>query len=119
MKESELWEWVAKKMKIDAVPDPIQSEAADWVRDILNRDMPETREDLVSVVQDRMRFFREMEAWKEGRSRAEQEDSEDETTSTKTYSPELGSNEDPRSQAIEEYMAKIASREYRVYGFRE
>ena len=118
MDEKELWEWVTRRLRIAEVPEPIRRLAKkdEYVKDALAKDKELAREgraSLLGFVQERMVFAKEMENWKQGRTPGDEDDDRDPEPPL-----ELGHIESPRSKALEEYIAKMASCERSVFNFR-
>ncbi len=118
--EKNLWNWIARKMKIDEVPGPIRKLAKDdeYVKDALDKDKEKAkvgRVNLLGFVEERIRFAKDMKDWEQGRTPEDKGDDE----VSKPPMLELGDIESPRSKALEEYIAKIASCERSVYNFRD
>jgi hypothetical protein len=117
--EKDLWEWVTRRLKIDLVPEPIRRLArkdgyVDDALEVNKKQAQDGRANLLGFVEERMRFAKEMKNWEQERVSGDKDDDED-------YEPplELGDIESPRSKALEEYIAKLASCERSVYGFRD
>jgi hypothetical protein len=116
-REKNLWDWVARQMKIASVPDPVREEVDDsgFLDDYLDpKNIEVTRDDVLGLVRTRMHFHRRMEAWKQGRTPGDKDDDEDSEPPL-----ELDNIESPRSKAIEGYVAKMASCERSVFNFRD
>jgi hypothetical protein len=116
----ELWEWVTRRLKIAEVPEPIRRLAKkdEYVKDALAKDKElakEGRANLLGFVKERMDFVKDMENWKQGHTPEDNEDDEDSEPDVL----ELGDIESPRSKALEEYIAKMTSRERSVFNFRD
>jgi hypothetical protein len=114
-REENLWDWVAQQMKIASVPDPVRGEVDDsgFLDDYLAPTSNVSRDDVLDLVRKRMRFHRRMEVWKQGRTLGDKDSDEDSEPPL-----DLGNIESPRSKALEEYIAKIASCERSVFNFR-
>jgi hypothetical protein len=119
MDENELWEWVTRQLKIGEVPEPIRRLAKkdEYVKDALVTDKENAKDgraSLLDFVKERMKFVKDMENWKQGRTPGDEDDEGDPEPPL-----ELGNIESPRSKALEEYIAKMTSCERSVSNFRD
>src|SRR5215212_6508923 len=117
MDESRLREWVARALKWDEVPDPIWEDAVvdGWVKDVLEGSVD--RNEFLKTIRQWMKRYKRMRAWEEGREaegRSKPGEGEPEF-----IRPRLGDREIHRAEAVEEYVAKVAACERRVFAFRK
>jgi hypothetical protein len=117
MDESRLREWVARALKWDEVPDPIWEDAVvdGWVKDVLEGSVD--RNEFLKTIRQWMKRYKRMRAWEEGREaegRSKPGEGEPEF-----IRPRLGDRETHRAEAVEEYVAKVAACERRVFAFRK
>jgi hypothetical protein len=117
MDESQLREWIARALKWDTVPDPIWDDAVEdgWVKDVLEGSV--ARDELLEELRQRMKRYKSMRAWEVGRE-AERRSNPDEEA-PELIAPRLGDRETQRAEVVEEYVAKVAACERRVFAFRE
>lgn len=116
MDNEELRRWLARQLKVDAVPPPLWdvAERNEWPEQVYIGDLD--REDFLGLIRERMDFFRRMRDWEQGRTPADR--GGDEGVSYETFTLPLGDSETRRTKALEEYIAKIAASERSVHEFR-
>jgi hypothetical protein len=109
--------WLARQLKVDAVPPPLWDEAEknEWPEEVYTGELDP--EDALGFIRERMDFFRRMRDWEQGRTPADR-GGEDEV-SYETVKLPLGNSESRRAEALEEYIAKVAASERSVHEFRK
>jgi hypothetical protein len=117
MDEPLLRDLAARQLKWSTVPDPIWEDAVEggYVRDALTD--AKGREELLEFLRERMRFYRRMKTW-EG-SPIDTEQREDAGEEDESFYAQLGVKETRRAEVVEEYVAKVAACEGRVFAFRK
>jgi hypothetical protein len=115
--EPQLRDWAAKQLGWDKMPDPLWDAAVmdEWVESALAS--ANERQELLGFLRECMRFYRSMKAWYQSPIEADQ--SADASEKDETHSAHLGDKETQRSRAVEEYVAKVAACERRVFAFRK
>ena len=117
MDEPQLRDWAARALKWSTVPDPIWEDTVEggYVRDALADS--KGREELLEFLRERMRFYRRMKTWE--RSPIDTDQSEDAGEEDESFYAQLGVKETRRAEVVEEYVAKVAACERRVFAFRK
>src|SRR5919107_2838072 len=116
MDEPQLRGWAARALKWDTVPDPIWEDAVEdgWVKDVLEG--REARDELLKTIRQLWKRYRRMRTWEEERQEERSESDEEEP---EPITPRLGDRETQRAEVVEEYVAKVAACERRVFAFRK
>jgi hypothetical protein len=114
--EPQLRGWAARALKWDTVPDPIWEDAVEdgWVKDVLEG--REARDELLKTIRQLWKRYRRMRTWEEERQEERSESDEEEP---EPITPRLGDRETQRAEVVEEYVAKVAACERRVFAFRK
>jgi hypothetical protein len=119
---------LARRMKLDTLPEPIVEEADDagLIEDVLNSEV--SFEDLLDFARKRMRFHRRMQNYEQrhASSRGESQDTgsfegTESTSLTRALSSKHDEEKDTnvlQAAAFEEYLAKMAASERHVHEFR-
>jgi hypothetical protein len=117
MDESQLRAWVVSELQWDTVPDPLWEDAVEdgWVQDVL--DGREDRYELLKTVRHWRKRHERLRKWEQGRP--EERRSNPSPEESESVRLRLGNRETQRVEAIEEYVAKLAACERRVFAFRK